>query len=140
MRYNLYRCVQINGSAAPGYSSGQAMKALEEVFAQTMPAEMGYDYLGMSFQEKKASEGVLAERHLWNVVVVRIPDSRGAIRKLVIALQRAAGNAGRGFRRALVSLDARTGKQRVRANRSGDADRTGREKCDFDRRIRKNGV
>ena len=58
MRYNLYRCVQINGSAAPGYSSGQAIKAMEEVFAQTMPAEMGYDYLGMSFQEKKAAEGV----------------------------------------------------------------------------------
>ena len=58
MRYNLYRCAQINGSAAPGYSSGQAVKALEEVYAQTMPSEMGYDYLGMSFQEKKASEGV----------------------------------------------------------------------------------
>lgn len=60
MRYNLYRCAQINGSAAPGYSSGQAMKALEQVFAQTMPAEMGLDYLGMSFQEKKAAEGVSA--------------------------------------------------------------------------------
>jgi HAE1 family hydrophobic/amphiphilic exporter-1 len=58
MRYNLYRCAQINGSAAPGYSSGQAMKALEEVFTETMPAEMGYDYLGMSFQEKKATQGV----------------------------------------------------------------------------------
>ena len=58
MRYNLYRCAQINGSAAPGYSSGQAVKALEEVYAQTMPTEMGFDYLGMSYQEKKASEGV----------------------------------------------------------------------------------
>ncbi len=58
MRYNLYRSAQINGSAAPGYSSAQAMKVLEEVFAQTMPAEMGYDYLGMSFQEKKAQQGV----------------------------------------------------------------------------------
>jgi HAE1 family hydrophobic/amphiphilic exporter-1 len=58
MRYNLFRSAQINGSAAPGYSSTQAMKALEEVFAQTMPSEMGYDYLGMSFQEKKAQEGV----------------------------------------------------------------------------------
>ncbi len=58
MRYNLYRSAQINGSAAPGYSSAQAMTALEEVFAQTMPREMGYDYLGMSFQEKKAQEGV----------------------------------------------------------------------------------
>ena len=58
MRYNMYRSAQINGASAPGYSSAQAMRALEEVFAQTMPPEMGYDYLGMSFQEKKAERGV----------------------------------------------------------------------------------
>ena len=58
MRYNLYRGAQINGSAAPGYSSAQAMAALEQVFAETMPREMGYDYMGMSFQEKQAQEGV----------------------------------------------------------------------------------
>jgi len=58
MRYNLYRSAEIIGSSAPGYSSEQAMKALEDVFAQTMPREMGYDYMGMSFQEKKAQEGV----------------------------------------------------------------------------------
>src|SRR5436190_23228446 len=58
MHYNEYPCAQINGSAAPGYSANQATKALEEVFAQTMPGEMGFDYLGMSFQEKKAAEGI----------------------------------------------------------------------------------
>jgi HAE1 family hydrophobic/amphiphilic exporter-1 len=58
MRFNLYRAAQINASAKPGFSSAQAMKALEEVFAQTMPQEMGFDYLGMSFQEKQAQEGV----------------------------------------------------------------------------------
>ena len=58
LRYNEYRSAQINGSAAPGYSSLQAMSALEETFRQTMPNEMGYDYLGISFQEKKAQEGV----------------------------------------------------------------------------------
>src|SRR6516164_1862690 len=58
LRYNEYRSAQINGSAAPGYSPNQAMQALEEVFRQTMPKEMGYDYLGMSFQEKKAQQGV----------------------------------------------------------------------------------
>jgi hydrophobic/amphiphilic exporter-1 (mainly G- bacteria), HAE1 family len=58
LRFNLYRCVQINGSAAPGYSSAQAMKALEETFASSMPSEMGYDYMGMSYQEKKAEESV----------------------------------------------------------------------------------
>ena len=58
MRFNMYRSAQLNGSAGPGYSSGQAMKALEEVFDQTMPREMGYDYSGISYQEKKAQEGV----------------------------------------------------------------------------------
>jgi HAE1 family hydrophobic/amphiphilic exporter-1 len=58
MRYNLFRSAQINGAAAPGYSSAQATKALEEVFAQTMPPEMGFDYLGISFQEQKAQQGV----------------------------------------------------------------------------------
>jgi hydrophobic/amphiphilic exporter-1 (mainly G- bacteria), HAE1 family len=58
MRFNEYRSAQIVGSAAPGYSSAQAMKALEEVFAQTMPREMGYDYKDMSFQEKLAQQGI----------------------------------------------------------------------------------
>jgi HAE1 family hydrophobic/amphiphilic exporter-1 len=58
LRYNEYRSAQINGAAAPGYSSNQAMAALEEVFRQTMPNEMGYDYLGISYQEKKAQQGV----------------------------------------------------------------------------------
>jgi HAE1 family hydrophobic/amphiphilic exporter-1 len=58
MRFNEYRGAQIVGSAAPGYSSAQAMNALEEVFAQTMPREMGYDYKDMSFQEKLAQQGV----------------------------------------------------------------------------------
>src|SRR6201993_2731816 len=58
LRYNEYRSAQINGAAAPGYSSLQAMSALEDTFRQTMPNEMGYDYLGISFQEKKAQQGV----------------------------------------------------------------------------------
>ena len=58
MHYNEYRCAQINGAAAPGYSDGQATKALEEVFAQTMPPGMGHDYFGMSFQEQQAAQGV----------------------------------------------------------------------------------
>src|SRR5258706_6719314 len=60
MRYNEYRSAQINGSAAPGYSSDQATAALEEVFRQTMPSEMGFDYMGMSYQEQKARQGLPA--------------------------------------------------------------------------------
>jgi hydrophobic/amphiphilic exporter-1 (mainly G- bacteria), HAE1 family len=58
LRYNLFRCAQINASANTGYSSAQAMTAMEEVFAQTMPPDMGFDYLGMSYQEKRAQQGV----------------------------------------------------------------------------------
>src|SRR5690242_16965983 len=60
LRYNEYRAAQINGSAAPGYSSDQATAALEDVFKQTMPHEMGFDYMGMSYQEQKARQGVPA--------------------------------------------------------------------------------
>jgi HAE1 family hydrophobic/amphiphilic exporter-1 len=58
LRYNEYRCAQINGAAAPGYSSAQATHALEDVFKKTMPPQMGFDYLGISFQEQKAAQGV----------------------------------------------------------------------------------
>jgi hydrophobic/amphiphilic exporter-1 (mainly G- bacteria), HAE1 family len=58
MRFNEYRSAQLNVGAAPGYSTNQAMAALEQVFAQSMPPEMGFDYSGMSFQEKRAQEGL----------------------------------------------------------------------------------
>jgi HAE1 family hydrophobic/amphiphilic exporter-1 len=58
LRFNEYRSAQINGSAAPGFSADQATSALEAVFKQTMPREMGFDYSGISFQEQKAREGV----------------------------------------------------------------------------------
>ena len=54
MRYNGFNAAQINATARPGFSSGQVMQALEEVFAQTQPREMGFDYMGMSFQEQVA--------------------------------------------------------------------------------------
>ena len=60
MRYNLFNCVQINAAAAPGYSSAQAMAALEDVFHKSMPSQMGFDYMGMSYQEQKAAQGVSA--------------------------------------------------------------------------------
>ncbi|HLV95243.1 MAG TPA: multidrug efflux RND transporter permease subunit [Candidatus Acidoferrales bacterium] len=60
MHYDEYPSAQINGSAAPGYSSDQAMAALEQVFSETMPHDMGFDYMGMSFQQRQAEQGVSA--------------------------------------------------------------------------------
>ncbi len=58
LRWNEFPAAQLNISGAPGYSSGQVRAALEEVFHQTMPKEMGFDYSGISYQEQQAAEGV----------------------------------------------------------------------------------
>jgi hydrophobic/amphiphilic exporter-1 (mainly G- bacteria), HAE1 family len=58
MHYDEYNSVELNGSSSPGYSSTQAMAALEQVFKDTMPSGMGYDWMDMSFQEQKAEQGV----------------------------------------------------------------------------------
>jgi HAE1 family hydrophobic/amphiphilic exporter-1 len=53
-RFNLFRSVEISGVPGPGYTSGQALAALEDVFQKTMPKEMGTAYNQMSYQEKVA--------------------------------------------------------------------------------------
>ena len=86
MRFNQYRAAQINVSANPGFSSAQVMAALEEIFASTMPREMGFDYNGMSFQEKVAQEGVPATVDLRPLAARGVPDPRRPVRELVAAL------------------------------------------------------
>jgi multidrug efflux pump len=54
-RFNAFRAVQVTGLPAPGYSSGQAMDALEAVAKEVLPREMGYDWADLSYQEKKAA-------------------------------------------------------------------------------------
>ena len=54
IRFNLFRSVEINGVPGRGYTSGQALAALEDVFKQTMPKEMGFAYSSLSYQEKVA--------------------------------------------------------------------------------------
>lgn len=58
-RYNLYSSVTINGSAAPGYSSGQAMKSMEAIADKLLPPGMKYEWTDMSYQEKLAGNKVV---------------------------------------------------------------------------------
>ena len=53
-RFNLFRSVEVSGAPARGYTSGQALAALEEVFRANMPKEMGFAYSSLSYQEKTA--------------------------------------------------------------------------------------
>jgi HAE1 family hydrophobic/amphiphilic exporter-1 len=54
-RFNVYRAAQITGTAAPGYSSGQALDALEQLAKEMLPREIGYDYSDLSYQERKTA-------------------------------------------------------------------------------------
>lgn len=54
-RFNLYRSAEIIGGSAPGYSSQQTLAALKEVAREVLPADMGYDWNAMSYQEEKAA-------------------------------------------------------------------------------------
>jgi len=56
-RFNLFRSIQINGAPTPGYSSGQAMAAMEQVANEVLPNGFGYAWSDMSYQEKKAEGG-----------------------------------------------------------------------------------
>lgn len=53
-RFNLFRSVQLSGAAGPGYSSGQAITALEELAANVLPTTMGIAFSGLSYEEKRA--------------------------------------------------------------------------------------
>jgi HAE1 family hydrophobic/amphiphilic exporter-1 len=54
-RFQLFRAAQITGTPAAGFSSGQALDALEQVAKEVLPREMGFEWADMSYQEKKAA-------------------------------------------------------------------------------------
>jgi HAE1 family hydrophobic/amphiphilic exporter-1 len=56
MRYNLYPAADIQGEAAPGYSSGQALAAMERVAAQTLPAGMHFEWTDMAYQQQLSGD------------------------------------------------------------------------------------
>jgi HAE1 family hydrophobic/amphiphilic exporter-1 len=69
IRYNMYRAAEVNGTPAKGYSSSQALAALEETAKEILPADMGYDWSNISYQEKQ-SEGKGSTMFLMALVFV----------------------------------------------------------------------
>ena len=135
MRYNLYRSAQINASTNPGYSSLQAIKALEEVFQKTMPQEMGYDYIGMSLPGEKGERRCPHLRHLRDVAAFRVSDPRGPVRELVAPLQCAPRNAHRRVRSLCLHHDPEHGDEPLCPDRPHHAHRTGGQERHSDRRV-----
>ena len=52
--YNLFRSIELNGAAAPGYSSGEAMAAMERIARETLPNSMGFEWSGISLEEQES--------------------------------------------------------------------------------------
>ena len=117
----------------------QAIKALEEVFDETMPAEMGFDYMGMSYQEKKAAQGVspaaiFGLSFLFVFLIWRRSTRAGRCPSACCWACRSRYSA------RLLPCDAAAGQQCLRADWPGHADRPIREKRHPDRRVRQDGI
>ena len=133
-RFNVYRAMQITGSSAPGYSSGQAMAVLEEVAKQNARADLQLR-LG-----RPVVPGTPRGRHEWNdlraVARLRLPHSRRALRELVAAVLGAADGADRGLRRLRRPDAPEVRPGCVRADWRRHADRAGGQERDPHRRVR----
>src|SRR5262249_8473711 len=121
-RFNLLRSVEIQGAPARGYTSGQALAALEQVFEEAMPREMGFAYSSISYQEKIAPPP--RRSHLHHGHRMRFPAAGCDVRELASALGSAVRVASRGVGCLLRRLDDGVRQQRLRAGRTGHADRT----------------
>ncbi len=69
-RFNMFTAMSVNGSPADGYSSGQAIQAIQEVAAETLPTGYGFEYSGMTREEQSSSEGTTAMIFLLCLVFV----------------------------------------------------------------------
>jgi HAE1 family hydrophobic/amphiphilic exporter-1 len=75
-RYNMYTSAMINGDAAPGYSSGDAIKAVERVAAKNLPKGFTYDWSGMT--RERSFQGT-RRFSFWYMPDLRVPAARGSI-------------------------------------------------------------
>ena len=149
MRFDEYRCAQINGSAAPGYSCRPGNGRAGSCVQANDAARNGLRLLRYVVSGTESPGRCSAGGDLRAFAVVRLFDSCRALRKLVVALQRIAQHAGgdlwRLFRavappcrsgRVLACLPGSDRGRRLLADRAGDADRAGSQERDSDRRVR----
>ena len=78
--YNLFRAIKIQGSPAPGYSTGQAIAAMERLAAEILPPSLGYEWTGTALEEKSA--GGQSASDLWSGIINGVFSIGGSIRKL----------------------------------------------------------
>ena len=142
-RFNLFRSAELTGVPAAGFSSAQALDALEATAKEVLPADMSFDWADLSYQERRAP-GVAVVFALAVFLVFLVLAAQ--YRELGDAVQRPARHAVRGLRRvsravARAPVHGRElREQRVRADRPDHAHRPGGEERDSHRRVRQGGA
>ncbi len=131
--YNLYNTAKINGTPAPGYSSGQAIAAMQRAGANVLPRDFGYEWTGITYQELKA--GSVAVDCVLARTCVRVPVPCRPIRELGDAVHGDSRRALGAVRCVWHAVSAQYDDRRVLAGWLCHADRPCREERDPDRRV-----
>ena len=134
-RFNVYRAAQITGAAAPGYSSGQALDALEEVAEATLPRDVSYDWSDLSYPGAPAPRATRRGSSRLSIVFVflilaALYESWSLPFSVLLSVPVAVVGAFAGLLMRQVRL------RRLRADRRRHADRAGGEERHPDRRVR----
>ena len=133
--FNLFRSTTINGAAAPGFSSGQAIEEMQRLAASSLPQGFGYAWSGISFEEVQAG-GQSAAIFGIGLLLVYLTLA-AAVRIADPAVHRPPGRAARGARGLVGAVGAWTAERSVLPDRSRPPDRSGRKERDPDRRVRR---
>ena len=133
-RFNLFPSARLFGGPAPGYSSGQALAAMEELAAQDAAGGLSARVVGavVSGKDELAEHG----GHLRARGADGVPDSRGSVRAADAAVRGDPGGAVRGVRRVRRGVGARVVRRSLSADRARHAGGPCREERDPDRRVR----
>ena len=133
-RYNNYRSITINGGPAPGVSSGDALAAMAEVSAKTLPPGYGFEWTGTAFQEELAAGRTGLILGLAGTVRISVPG--GSVRELDDPHSGAAVRDGRRPGVVYWVTVRRTRARSLCADRPGRADRAGGQERHPDRGVR----
>ena len=133
-RYNVFPSAKILGDAAPGYSSGEALAAMEAVAREALPEGYSLEWTGTSYQEKVAggssTDGLPGRR------ADGVPRACGAVREVDVAVRGHPRRAVRAVRRVPRRVPARPAERPVLPDRPRDAGRPGLQERDPHRRVR----
>ena len=136
-RYNLFPAAEVQGATLPGFSTGQAIAAMEKIVAANLPSGFGFEWTEIALQEKVAGNTAAIAFSLAVVFVFLLLAAQ--YESVLLPLRRDPDRADVPVRRDQRRAVARHGQQHPHPDRVRGVDRAGREERDPDRRVRQAG-